>query len=191
MQQVFLWHLVKDHHLIQLHLFISHNYSCGLWWLQSSKPLWFVYKVTEGYLQRMSFSNRDTEWCQTAFSKRVKLFYFANTGWSLVATHYWQKGRTGKSGRTGAVQIPSQRYPPKPGMALGWQWRGTGTWAALRWEFRRANRDTALQTGCGCSPLPSTLHSEWSVAEPLITYRKSCGKWIMCISLKTLIWFTL
>lgn len=192
MQQFFLWHLVKDHHWIQFHLFISHNYDSGLWWLQSSKLLIFatvVYEVTVECTFRgwVFLTNRVTEWSQAVFSNRVNFlsFFFSVTGWLLVTTQNWQAGRPKKAGTRGTVKIPNQTYPAKPaqsGRALSHAQPSAKSFGehSGRQNYRAAVAvDPARYL---------TLHRESSVSECLIAHPNTCGK---CVSFKKLILFAL
>lgn len=102
-----LWNLVRDHHLIQLHLLIPHNYKLIMMTLEFKAayigcdlPTTLLRDVFQG----RRFSNRVTEWCQAALRNTVKDSFFCSFLHMLVVavtTQCWQKREPGSCDRRG------------------------------------------------------------------------------------------
>lgn len=135
------------------------------------------------YFWKLSFSNRDTDWGQAAFSNLVCFCKCC-----VIMGHH-----TGLAKKEERGKLEEQEQSKSPAsdalQSLTGHWTGSGGALPHVQSWAESFRE---QTGTRhCGPLPSTLRRKWSMAELLIARCKSCWKWIMCISLKTLVWFTL
>lgn len=125
--------------------------------------LWFVYSVTEGCVSKgWAWLTGSLSGVKLHLATRKRTFFCKYWGAGQHTGVAKRKNRETWNGRGG--ENPRQWYPPKPALAVGWQWRGTETF--LGWEFQEQTGTQQWGQAGAAEPsrVPCTGSDPWGVS---------------------------